>query len=72
MKIAVKVKANSKENSVTRISENEFRLRVKASAKEDKANEAVVDLLSEYFHIAKSRLSIIKGRTGKNKIIEVN
>ena len=47
MKIKVTVKANSRENSVTRIGNNEFQLRVKAPAKQGKTNEAVIDLLGE-------------------------
>jgi len=71
VKIKVTVKANSRENSVTRIGNNEFQLRVKAPAKQGKANEAVIDLLGEYFGIAKSRLSIVLGHTGKNKVIDL-
>lgn len=72
MKIFAKVKPNSKEEKVEKIGENEFILRVKAPPKENKANEAAVDLLSEYFNVGKSRVAIIKGRKSKNKIIEIS
>lgn len=72
MRISVTVKANSKENSVEKISGNEFALRVKAPAKEGKANEAVIKVLSEYFGVAKSRINIVKGQTSKKKIVDIN
>jgi uncharacterized protein (TIGR00251 family) len=35
-----------------------------------KANESVIKLLSDYFDIAKSKIKIIRGETGRDKIIE--
>ncbi len=69
MKIVVKIKPNSKENSVTRLGENEFSVRVKAPAKEGRANEAVVKLLSAYFRIPKTSIVIVRGLASKNKLI---
>ena len=71
MRISVKVKANSKEERVEKVSDKEYVLRVKAPAKEGRANEAVVELLSEYLDIPKSRLIIVRGHASKNKIIEM-
>lgn len=72
MKISVRVKPNSKEKKIEKVSESSFNLWIKAPAKEGKANVAVIDDLSEYFDIAKSRISIIKGQKNKNKIIEIS
>ncbi len=71
MKIFVKVKPNSKEEKIQKLNENEFVLWVKPPAKEGKANAATVELLSEYFGIPKSRVTVIKGHKSKNKIINV-
>ncbi|MCX5686518.1 MAG: DUF167 domain-containing protein [Candidatus Omnitrophica bacterium] len=71
MRISVIVKANARENSLVRLSENEFTVRVKAPAKEGKANEAVIELLSGYFGIAKSRINMLKGHTSKKKIVGI-
>jgi uncharacterized protein (TIGR00251 family) len=51
--------------------DNEFILSVKEPAKEGKANQAVIRLLSEYFGVPKSNISIIKGESSKNKIIQI-
>lgn len=72
MKIIVKIKPNSKENSVAKTGENEFALRVKAPAKEGRANEAVIKLLSAYFDVPKTSIAIIKGHSSKNKIISLH
>jgi len=71
MKIFIKVKTNSKINSVERVGRNNYILRVNAPAREGKANGAVMELLSEYLNIPKSRISILKGLTSKNKIISI-
>lgn len=71
MKISVKVKPNSKLEKVEEVGENKFILRVKAPAKEVKANEAVIKLLSEYFEISKSSVNILKGQSSKNKIVDI-
>jgi uncharacterized protein (TIGR00251 family) len=72
MRISVTVKANSRENSVEKLRDDEFAVRVKAPAKEGKANQAVIESLSGYFGIAKSRINILKGLTSKKKIIDVD
>ena len=71
MRISVRVKANSKKESVEKIGEREFLVRVKAPAKEGRANEAVIELLSEYFNVPKSRISIAIGKSGKNKVVNI-
>jgi uncharacterized protein YggU (UPF0235/DUF167 family) len=71
MRIVVRVKPNAKENKVEETGRNEYMLRVKAAPKENKANQAVVALLSEYLDIPKSRIIIIKGLASKNKVIDI-
>ena len=71
MKISVKIKPNAKTESVEKITDGEFLVRVKAPAREGKANEALVKALSRYFDIPKSRISITSGLGSKNKIVEL-
>lgn len=72
MKIVVNVKTNARENKIIKIGENNFKISVKEPAKEGKANEAIIKLLTEYFNIPKSRINIILGLKSKNKIININ
>lgn len=71
MRISIKVKANSKKEEIEKLGENNFILRVIAPAKENKANIAVIELLSKFFRRPKSAITIIKGEKSKNKIINI-
>ena len=71
MKISVKVKPGSKQNLVERIAEGRYTVRVKEKAIEGRANDAVVELLSEYFDLPRNRIMVIKGLKGRNKVIEL-
>ena len=46
-------------------------VRVKEPPIEGKANRAVLKLLARHFGVPESRLRIVSGLTGKNKVIEV-
>lgn len=69
MKISVKVKPNAKVEKAQKLGNDEFILWVKAPAKEGRANEAAIRLLSEYLSVPKTRISILKGHKSKNKLI---
>jgi len=71
MKIRVQVKPNSRESAVEKLGGAEYRLKVKASAKEGKANTELVKVLSEYFDIPKSAIIIVKGHKSRIKIVEI-
>lgn len=71
MKISVKVKPNSKVESVECLGNNEFTVRVKAPAKEGRANARLIELLSDYFHVAKSAFSVVRGQKSRIKLIEI-
>lgn len=71
MKISVKVKANARENLVEKLENGDYVVHTTALPIDNKANEKVVELLGEYFGIAKSRLQVVRGASSHNKIIEV-
>ena len=58
MRIIVKVKPKSKINEVSRQIDGSFLVKTTAPAKENKANEAVIELLAQELGIAKSLLRI--------------
>ena len=70
MKISVKVKPNSKIEKVEK-DQGFFLIHVKEPPQEDRANLAVINLLSEYFKVPKSRISILKGKKSRQKIVEI-
>lgn len=71
VRITVRIKPGSSKETVEKLSGNEFLVRVRAPAKEGKANRALIEILSEYFDIPKSRISIAGGLGSKNKIVDL-
>lgn len=71
MRIYAKVTPRAARNEVVKISDAEYRVKVAAPPEKGKANEAVVEMLAEYFDVSKSQIDIIAGRTAKIKIIDV-
>ena len=71
MKINIKVKPNSSREKIERLAQGQFILWVKAPAKEGKANEAALKLLSAYFDIPKSRFMIIRGNAARDKLVAI-
>lgn len=70
MKIQVKVTPNSKNEEVGQEGDK-FVVKVKEPAKEDKANQAVIKLLSAHFRVPMDHVRILSGSKNKNKIVEV-
>jgi len=71
MKISVTVKPNAKQERIEERGENTFSVWVKEKPQEGKANQAVIKILSEYFGVTKSGISLLKGQTSRQKIFEV-
>ena len=72
MRYNIKVKTHAKQEKVEKIDENNFLVNVKEPATENRANEAVVKVLANFFGVSKSRVEIIKGLKSKNKVISIN
>ena len=67
----VRVTPHAKQNKVV---ENEGVLRIYTTVAPEngRANDAVIKLLSDYFDVPKSRIKILKGTTGRDKIVAIN
>ncbi len=70
MKIAVKVKPNSKVEDIIE-EDGTFIIKVKEPPTEGKANRAVIRLLAKHFGVSETRLRITTGFKSRNKIIEI-
>lgn len=70
VKLFVTVKAGAKVKQVERVDETHFRVAVKAPAREGEANEAVLRILAQHFGAPRTRFSILRGLTSKNKLIQ--
>jgi uncharacterized protein (TIGR00251 family) len=72
MKISIMVKPNSRKEEVIAAAEGEYTVRVSAPPVEGKANERVIELLAKHFGVPKSRVTILRGASGRRKIVEID
>lgn len=70
MKISITVKTRSKKEMVEK-TENKYVVYVKEQPIENRANMALIKLLSEYFDVPKSQVAILSGTKSKQKIVEI-
>jgi len=70
MRISVKVIPNSIKPSVVRMG-SKLKVKVDAPREEGKANERLIEILADYFHVKKSQVRILKGWKSENKIVEI-
>lgn len=70
MRISVRVKIRSRENRVELVNDT-YVVYVKAPAIENRANQSLREVLSDYFHVPKSAISIISGLKSRNKIVKI-
>jgi len=71
MKIFVSIKPNAKAKRVEKINEGHFKVWVRESPIDGKANTALIKMLAGYFDIAPSRVEIISGHSSKKKAVEI-
>jgi uncharacterized protein (TIGR00251 family) len=71
MKIRVKVKPNARTNEVKKLDENYYEVRVTVPTEKGKANKKVIEVLSEYLRLPKSKIAIKSGEKSREKVIEI-
>lgn len=72
MRIIVQVKTNSRQEGVEEQPDGSFLIKVNAPPVEGKANERIVELLSEKWGKSKSRFALISGQKSKRKVFEIS
>ena len=71
MLLSIKAKPSSQKEEVVKLNKNTFKVFVKEPPVKGRANQAIINLLANYFHIAKSQIRIIKGEKSREKIIMI-
>ena len=67
----IRVTPHAKQNKVVE-SDGVLRVYTTVAPENGRANSAVIELLSEYFNVPKSRINIIRGLTGRDKVVTVD
>lgn len=65
----IKVLPKSSFDAVVGIEGDKLKLKVKKPADKGLANEAVIELLSEFFSIPKSNITLVKGAQSRHKTV---
>jgi len=71
MKIFVKAKPNSREESIKKLSETNFEICVKEPPVRGLANAAITKVLARHFGVAQSAVKILSGHTSRKKVIQI-
>ena len=69
MILKVKVLTKSSKNEVVGFEGDILKIRCTSVPEKGKANQTVIDLLSDYYHVSKSSIKILKGSKNSIKII---
>ena len=67
----IRVTPHAKQNKVVE-SDGVLRVYTTVAPENGRANSAVIELLSEYFNVPKSRINIIRGLTGRDKVVTID
>lgn len=71
--LKIRVSPNAKRGGFEGIwNDTHLKLALRAPAVDGKANQAVIDFLSDYFHIKKSQIEIVSGHINRCKVIRLN
>ena len=71
MKIFVKAKPNSKNETVEQIDDVHFAVAVKEPPKNNRANEAIAKALAKHLGVAYSRIRLVSGFSSRQKVFEL-
>jgi len=70
-RIWVTVKPQARKEEISRLEDGGYRVAVCAPAEAGRANEAVIELLADFFSVPKTTIKIVRGRAAKRKLIEI-
>lgn len=71
MIITVHVKPHSRQNKIEWIDDETAKISVTAAPEKGKANDAVIEVLSDDLKVAKSLIEIVRGKTTRIKQVEI-
>ncbi|OGY43554.1 MAG: hypothetical protein A3B89_03575 [Candidatus Buchananbacteria bacterium RIFCSPHIGHO2_02_FULL_40_13] len=68
-RIIIEVKPNAKEIKVEKITDNIYKIKLTASPIGGQANRQLIEVLAQYWGVAKSQVEIKSGRNSKSKVL---
>lgn len=71
VRFEVKVQPRSSRNQITGIVNGVVKLKLTAPPVEGEANQALIRYFSDLLGVAKNHVSLVKGQSSRNKLIEI-
>lgn len=72
MKVRIKIKPNSKQQSIKEEPDGGLTARLKSPPVDGKANDELVRALAGRFRVPRSRIRIVAGFSSKTKLVEID
>jgi uncharacterized protein len=69
--ITLSVIPRSSRNEVTKLPNGTYKVKLTSPPVDGEANKKLIEVISEFFGVKKYDVKILKGETGKNKIIQI-
>jgi uncharacterized protein len=70
-RFALRVQPRASRNAIVGVMGDAIKLAITAPPVDGKANQAVIEYLSDLFRVPKSSIVIVSGETGRNKLIAI-
>lgn len=71
MRYEITVKPGSSREKIVKSGDAELTVFLHARAHDGEANKALIEALAEYFGVAKSGITIVRGAKARRKVVEV-
>ena len=72
MRVTVEARAGARVESIEEEAGGRLLVRVRAPAREGKANRAIMEVLGRHFKVPKSAVHLVSGGRGKVKIFDIS
>jgi uncharacterized protein (TIGR00251 family) len=72
VRISLRIQPGASRNEVAGFNKGVWKFKIAAPPVEGKANKALLEFLSEVLNIARSRIAIVRGETGRDKVVAVS
>jgi uncharacterized protein (TIGR00251 family) len=72
VKISVEVKLKSRTEEVVQLESGSFLVKTNATPVDGKANQRIIELLSDFMNLPKSSFELVSGHRGKKKIFKIS
>ena len=72
MLLNIKVIPKSSLNKITKCEDGSLKIKLTSPPVDGEANKKFIELLSKEYKVAKTKIRIVKGETGKNKVVEID